>query len=82
MHTMAIEAQNIEQTPLEGYCDCGENWGFFGHTKFKTSYRCPTCGDTHDMTQCAAWPITCIECPACGDHIECALTPVKGVSFR
>jgi len=82
MPLLTIEAQNISQTRLDGYCDCGENWGFFGHSKFAASYRCPICGSQHDLVQCAAWPITCIDCEACGDKLECALLPVEGVSFR
>ena len=82
MAITTIEAVNIGQAQLEGYCDCGESWGFMGHVKFKAMYRCPTCCEIHDITQCAAWPISCIECKACGDNLECALLPVEGVTFR
>jgi hypothetical protein len=82
MPITTLEATSISQTRCDGYCDCGENWGYFGHSKFEASYRCPTCNEVHDLMQCAAWPVSCIDCEVCGDTIECALSPVEGVSFR
>ena len=82
MALVTIEATSINQTCCEGDCTCGESWGFMGHAHFNASYRCPTCNEIHDLVQCAAWPISCIDCKACGDNLECNLTPVEGVSFR
>ena len=82
MSIITVVAINIGQAGCDGACKCGENWGFMGHSHFNASYRCPTCNEIHALTQCAAWPISSVECEVCGDNLECSLTPVKGVNFR
>ena len=66
-----------------GYHDCGEAWGFMGHTHFEADYICPHCWECIHMTQCAAWSSTMLDCPHCGGgSLDLQLRDVEGVAFR
>ncbi len=66
-----------------GYHSCGENWGFLSeHLCFSATYRCPACDEPITIDQCAAWPITQMDCPHCYETISCELSDQKGCVLR
>ncbi len=78
----AIAIRPIKQTD-RGYHSCGEQWGWCGeHKHYLSDYECPTCKGVTTHSQCAAWPISVVECPLCWESLELGLSERKGVRFR
>ncbi len=76
------ELRPIKQTD-KGYHNCGEQWGFMGeHRHYQSDYECPTCKGVTTHPQCAAWPISVVECPGCFEGLELGLSERTGVRFR
>lgn len=70
MTTTTLHPINVED---HGYHSCGENWGLCNeHRHFIGTYICE-CGERHIIGQCAAWPITEIDCDRCFRTISCEL---------
>ena len=76
-----LELTSGAPRPIGGDCNCGEHWGYMGHKAYFADYVCE-CGHSFKLLQCAAWPITCMDCPACGSELECMLADQKGVNYR
>ena len=57
--------------------DCGADYGYCGeHRAFRVLYQCE-CGGQFTLEQCAAWPITDMDCPACYRPITCEMPQAK-----
>ena len=57
-----------------GHHACGEAWGWCGeHMAFVATYTCSSCGHRFTLEQCAAWPITRMDCERCFQQLNCKL---------
>jgi transcription elongation factor Elf1 len=57
-----------------GYHKCNAEYGWCGeHRAFRATYECPECGHVFEIDQCAAWPITVLDCGGCFVSLDCEL---------
>ena len=58
-------------------CACGAEYGYCGeHRAFRVVYQCE-CGAPVRVEQCAAWPVTDKDCPACYRPITCEMLQAR-----
>ena len=55
-----------ETRVVKGKCDCGTDYGPFGHHKLEADFICPSCGQMITLLMCQAWSIAKQGCPRCG----------------
>ena len=84
MSTERETAAELVKTEPMGFHTCGEQWGWCGEHKYwAATYECPMCGFRETIEQCAAWPISVIDCPHCLATMHCEMCEaVVGVALR